>query len=309
LDAATHRKGDAVTGGLYAVATFGFWGIVPVYWKRLDGVPALEVVAHRAVWALPVCILLVAWSRRRREVGAALRSPRDRTVLFASALLLCANWLVFLWAIQTGRVLQSSLGYFVNPLVNVALGALFLRERLRPAQRVAVGLALLGVAILATRAGEGPWVALALALTFGFYGLLRKTARPDALVGLTVETAAMLPPALLYLAWLAVRGEGAFLAADRATDLLLLATGPVTAIPLLWFAHAARRLRFATVGFFQYLTPTGHFLLAVLVFGEGVSGLQWASFGCIWAALLLYTIDSLRALRGEVSAAREVPGP
>jgi chloramphenicol-sensitive protein RarD len=224
-----------------------------------------------------------------------------------TAVLLSLNWLVFVWAIQTGRVLQSSLGYFMNPLVNVVLGALFLHERLRPAQAVAVAVAAAGVAVLAVVAGEVPWIALALASSFGVYGLLRKTAKADALVGLTVESAIMAVPAVAFLVACAVAGRGAFLGGDLATDLLLVATGPVTAVPLLWFANAARRLRYATLGFFLYVTPTLHFVLAVAAYGESVTPGHWAAFTCIWVALAIYTADAVRRL-GRVTPS-EAAGP
>jgi chloramphenicol-sensitive protein RarD len=289
---ATTRAGVA-----YALAAYGSWGLIPIYWKTLKGVPAMQVVAHRGVWALLVLLVVLGLRRRLGEVARALRSGRQVAWLAASGLLLATNWLVFIWAIHTGRVLESSLGYYVTPLVMVLLGRVFLRERLRPAQGLAVAFATAAVVALAALTGTAPWVALALAFTFGLYGLLRKVAHADALVGLSVETALMAPLALAYLLHLEAAGRSAFVHEGAAVSVLLALTGPMTAFPLLWFAHAARRLRYATLGQFQYITPTGHFLLATLLYGEPLTNGHLVAFPLIAVALALYSWDSARAAR------------
>jgi chloramphenicol-sensitive protein RarD len=248
------------------------------------------MLAHRVVWALPVTLLLVARRRRLAEPLAALRDPRHRRVLVASALLVTTNWGVFIWAVQNDLVLHASLGYYVNPILNVALGVVFLGERLTRRQGAAVALAAAGVAWLTVSVGSLPWVALALAATFAAYGLLRKTAGVDALVGLTVETLLLAPLGLAFLVVLAARGAAAFPREDVAGLLAIAASGLVTALPLLWFVHGARRLRYSTIGFFQYLAPTGQFALA-LAFGEPFTTAHAVAFGLIWAAVVLYLSD------------------
>jgi chloramphenicol-sensitive protein RarD len=277
-----------LVGAAFAVAAFGWWGAVPLYWRTVRAVPAGEMVAHRVVWALPVLWLLLARGSRIREVVRALKDARHRTLLIATALLVGSNWLVFIVAVQSDRVLESSLGYYVNPLVNVLLGTLVLGERLSRRQTAAVAVATLGVTWLAVSMGTLPWIALVLAFTFGFYGLLRKMAGEDALVGLAVETVLLLPLALAALVVLVLRGEAAFLDGGPSLLGLVAISGVVTALPLLWFAHAARRLRFATIGFFQYLSPTGQFLLAVFVFGERFTDAHAVAFTCIGIAAALY---------------------
>lgn len=289
------------SGVLYALLAYGCWGLIPLYWKSVRHVPAEQMVAHRCVWGLVVLLALLLATGRLGEAAAAFRRPRQVLLLLASGLLLAGNWLVFLWAVNHGRVLESSLGYYINPLVNVLLGVLLLRERLRPLQAAAVALAALAVVLLALALGAAPWIALGLAFSFGFYGLLRKIAKLDALIGLSVETLLLAPLAVGTLLWADAQGRGAFARAgpdgllDLRTHLLILASGPVTAFPLLWFAHAARRLRYATLGLFQYITPTGHLLLAVLLYGERFTLAHAVSFGLIGTALALYAVDARRA--------------
>lgn len=303
LDAPAPRPDPARAGVLYALLAYGCWGLIPIYWKSVSAVPALQMVAHRCVWGLVVLALLLAVARRLPEALAVFRRPRQVLLLLTSGLLLAGNWLVFVGAVNQGRVLESSLGYYINPLVNVLLGVLVLRERLRPLQAVAVGLAALAVVLLALALGAAPWIALALAFTFGLYGLLRKVARVDALIGLSVETLLLAPAAATVLVLEDAAGRGVLGRAgpDGALDLALqgriLLSGLVTALPLLWFAHAARRLRYATLGLFQYVTPTGHLLLAVGLYGERFTGAHALTFGLIAAALALYAVDARRAAR------------
>ena len=287
----------------YALAAYLAWGLFPIYFKALGGVPAIEVLAHRVVWSL----FLLAGLVLVRGGAAALRAPfrRDRLPLLAvTTALISTNWLVYIWAVQVGRVLEASLGYFVNPLVNVVLGVLFLGESLSRLQKVAVGLASLGVAVLVVRSGSFPWLSLVLALSFGLYGLLRKRAGIEAIGGLLVETALLAPPALALLGFRAAAGVGAF-GSEPRTTLLLAAAGVITAVPLIWFTLAVHRLRLATVGLVQYLTPTGQFLLAVLLYREPFGGAHAVAFAFIWSSLAIYSWDALaRARDAGLSAAR-----
>ncbi len=288
---------ERLLGGLAALIAFGFWGGIPIYIKAVAHVPAPELLAHRTFWSVILLLVLIALGRRWSVLRAALAERRVWLLLAVSTSLLALNWLVFIWAITEGRVLETSLGYYINPLVNVLLGVLVLRERLDPWQGLAVALATIGVLYLTLQLGSFPWVSLTLAASFGIYGLIRKTIRLNSIEGLFAETALVAPLALGYLIYLGVTGTGAMGVGDRATDMLLLLSGVVTALPLLAFASAARRLQYTTVGFFQYIAPTGHFLLAVFVYGEVFTGAHLITFGLIWAALAIFTADSLRAMR------------
>ena len=281
-------------GVLLGLAAYLTWGSFPVFFKTLHGATPLEIVAHRIFWSSVFLLILVIC---RRQTGVVWQTVKDRTCLLtlcASTLLIAANWLTFLFAIQRGEVLQSSLGYFITPLISVLLGFIFLKERLNRLQTVSVLFAFLGVMNLTFHHGAFPWMALVLALSFGLYGLLRKLARVEAMVGLTIETLLLAPLALLYILLLHERQSGMFLAGSLRLDLLLPLSGVVTALPLLAFVGAARRLRMATIGFLQYITPSLHFLLAVLLYREPFSGGHLLSFLCIWTALGLYSMNALR---------------
>ena len=277
-----------------ALAAYIAWGCFPLYFKAIRTVPPLQILSHRVVWSLLFLALLVSWKRRWGELrGASAMLP----TYLLTTLLISANWLIFIWAVNGGRVLEASLGYFVNPLVNVLLGVLFLREHLSRKQGAAVVLAGLGVLALVVRLGVFPWVSLALALSFGFYGLVRKKARIDAVVGLLVETALLAPVALAYLLVLETQGQGAFLHQGLPITLLLAAAGVVTAVPLIWFAMGMRALRLSTMGVIQYITPTAQFLQAVVLFREPFTSSHAIAFGCIWASLALYTFEAVRTRR------------
>ena len=291
-DRAATRAGLA-----YGLAAYGWWGLVPIYFKAVAHVPAPQVLAHRVIWSVVLLAVLMRAFGRWRAAGQALRHRRTVVTLLGTTVLIATNWFVFIWAVAHAQVLQGSLGYFVNPLVNVLLGAVFLGERLRRRQAMSVALAAVGVTYLTLSYGRFPTIALLLASTFGFYGLLRKTAAVDALVGLTLETALLTPVAIGYLIWLASRGESAFGGGSWRTDVLLALGGVVTAVPLLWFANAVRRLRLATIGFLQYIAPTMQFLLAVAIFGEPFTARHAVAFGCIWAALSMYSLDALATVR------------
>ena len=282
-------------GILYGIAAYGFWGGFPLYFKAVADVSPVVVLAHRALWSFVVLAVLVGVVGRWKELWRELHCRRLIFMLTLSTLFIAANWLMFIYAVSTGQVLQASLGYFINPLVNVLLGVLFLRERLRPRQTLSIGLAVIGVLVLTAIVGEVPWVALSLAFTFSLYGLMRKLMPVDGLMSLTIETLLLAPLGLIYLGYLAADGGGEPM--TLGTVGLLVLSGPVTTVPLLLFGAAARRLRLSTMGILQYLSPTLQFLLAVLVFGEAFSAAQLVSFACIWAAVLLYAVDSLFAAR------------
>lgn len=278
-------------GIFYAALAYTAWGLFPLFFKQLLGVNALEVVMHRTVWSLVfvLCLLLVlrrwAWLRPLRQ------QPRVLGAFALSATLLVANWTVYVWAVQNDHVLDASLGYFILPLVNVALGFVFLHERPRPGQWVAVAVAAAGVLWLTVQAGRLPWVAVLLALTFGFYGLLRKVAPLGALEGLALETLLLAPFAAGLLTWWAWQGQGALVQGDTATLGWLVLAGPITAIPLLLFAAGARRVSMATLGLLQYIAPSMLLLLGVWLYGEAFDARRAVGFVLIWVALLVYSAE------------------
>ncbi|ABY33455.1 MAG TPA: EamA family transporter RarD [Chloroflexus aurantiacus] len=278
-----------------AIAAYALWGLLPVYWKALNGASATEILAHRMIWSLLFLLGVLAIRRQWEWITVIRQQRRLRLTYLASAILLAANWGIYVWAVQINRVVEASLGYFINPLVSIALGVLVLRERLRPAQWLAIGIAAAGVAWLTYSAGALPWIALALALSFGLYGLLRKQTPLGSFEALTVETLWMFPPALLWLSWLA--GANGGIHHDTGLWMLLISTGVVTAAPLLFFGAATRRIPLTTIGILQYLAPTLQLVLGVLVYGEPFSTAQLIGFGAIWTALAIYTLDSFIAVR------------
>lgn len=282
-------------GLLYGAAAYGLWGLIAIYFKAVAHVTPVEVLAHRAVWSFVVLAVLVGLLGRWSELWRELRSGKLCAMLAISTMFIAANWLTFIYAVMSGQVLQSSLGYFMNPLANVLLGVIFLRERLLPLQILSVALASIGVLVFAGLVGQFPWVALTLALTFALYGLMRKIMPVDGLVSLTVETCFMTPVALAFLGYQAATTQ--VTGAGTGTVFLLMLSGPVTTVPLLFFGGAARRLRLSTMGVLQYLTPSLQFLLAVLVFKEPFSAAQLVSFVFIWTAIGIYTAGSFRAIR------------
>jgi chloramphenicol-sensitive protein RarD len=275
----------------FAITAYGLWGLAPVYFKLLHFATALEIVAHRVIWSVLVLAVLI-FGRRQWRGLLALRG-REFAWLALSGLLISTNWGVYIWALQSGRLVEASLGYFINPLVNVVLGVLFFGEWLRPGQKLALGLAVLGVVNEIVGVGVLPWMGLTLALTFGFYGLVRKRLAVDSAVGLGVETLLMLPAALAYLVVIGAAGGGTLLHGSWSQTLLLAAAGLVTVVPLVSFAAAAGRLPLSTLGFFQYLAPSMTFLLAILVYNEPFHPRQFLTFGCIWAALLIFSGEAL----------------
>jgi chloramphenicol-sensitive protein RarD len=294
-----HPQRDA-RGVAYAFLAYTCWGFIPIYFKAIRTLPPFEVLCHRVVWAL-LLLLALTWpsADRRRELRAAWQNPRTRRLLALSTVLIAANWLVYIFAVVSGHVLEGSLGYYITPLLSVVLGVAVLKEHLARPVLVAVLIAAGGVLFLTIAAGRPPWIALALAFSFGLYGLVRKVAPVGAVVGLTIETGILFPLAVAYLVWAAHAHRGAFLSVDRRTDVLLVLAGPVTAVPLLFFAGAARRLRLSTLGFLQYFSPTLQFILALTLFGEPFTFARGVAFACIWVALGLFAAHTVR-----VSAAR-----
>jgi len=286
-------------GALYAAAAYGTWGLVPIYWRVLGPVPAVEVLAHRVIWSLVFVTGLLAATGSLATIRTAFQSRRTMATLALSSALISVNWGLFIWAVQSGRLLQASLGYFINPLINVLFGVIFLGERLRALQKVAVGLALIGVTVLAVTTGVLPWVSLVLAVTFGLYGLLRKTVAVESMVGLFAETALLAPIGLTYVCVLEWTGRGALGRGTLGHGGLLMACGVVTGAPLMWFTAAARRLPLSTLGFFQYVSPTCQFALAVLWFGERMTAAHAVTFALIWTGLVVFTFDAWRRSSGR----------
>ena len=283
---------DDQRGVAAAAGAFALWGLVPVFWKALGHVEPLECLAHRFVWSTTVAGALVAGTGGLRTVFAHDR--RAFGALALSGVLIASNWLTFIWAVQQGQILDTSLGYFINPLVSIALGAFLLHEPVDGLRRAAVLLATAAVVYQSVALGRLPWVSLVLAITFGLYGYVRKMVPVGSLDGLLIETLFMVPPALAYLLWLNLHGGGRFLHDGLGTDVLLLATGPVTALPLLLFAFGARRLQLSTLGFLQYIAPSLTFVLAVGIYGEPLSPTRLVTFGLIWAALGLVAWEAWR---------------
>jgi len=286
------------------IAAFGFWGIIPIYWKFLVAVPASEILAHRLVWTTAFLVFLLSWQGRWPEVRANIRSRRAIGYCIASGLAVSLNWLTFIWAVNVGRVLETSLGYFMAPLVNVLFGAIFLRERLTRWQFISVILVTIAVMILTFGYGRFPWIAVVLCVSWGIYGLLRKLSGTAAIPGLFLETILLTPVAIAYLALLGGLGTGVAGFEPWGLLILLISTGIVTGLPLVWFGHAARHLRLTTIGFLQYLAPSGTFFLGVFLYHEPFTRVHLVTFALIWIALAIFTWEMVRIWR----AARAVPG-
>jgi chloramphenicol-sensitive protein RarD len=290
-----------------ALAAFFGWGLLPVYWKSLITVNPFEILCHRVVWSLIFIAVILTLRRGWSETFAPLRSRRDLLILTGSSLMIGGNWLLYIWAVNNDHVLDTSLGYYINPLVNVLLGFVFFRERLRPLQAVAIGLAALGVVNSLIAHGQLPWISLALAVSFGLYGLLRKIASVESLPGLFLETMVLGPFALAYILWLQAHGTSALFHQGVRIDLLLMGAGVVTASPLIGFAYGARRLQLTTVGLLQYLAPSIAFLLGVFVYKEPFDARSLLTFALIWSGLAVYTAESVATMRTHRRLAASTP--
>lgn len=301
MSAAVDRRGLQI-----AVGSFVLWGVMPLYWHLLKAVPALQITLHRILWSAVLVCGWLGWTRGRGWLRAVLAQPRAAGLLAASGLLIGFNWGLYIWAVNAGHVVESSLGYFINPLLNVVLGVLVFRERLTRLQGVSVALATLGVAWLTWRFGSPPWIALALAGSFAAYGLIRKLVAVDSVGGLAVESLYLVLPAVLLIGWSQARGESDLAGAWwPGLDLLLVVSGVLTALPLIGFAYAVRRVPLSTVGLLQYIAPTLQFLIGVLVFGEAFDRDRAIGFACIWIALALFAGEGAWRARRRVAP---VPG-
>jgi chloramphenicol-sensitive protein RarD len=286
-------------GILYAIGAYGLWGVFPIYWKLIQSVPALEIIGHRIIWTFVFLVLVLTLTKDWAVLKRASRERKTVLTFCLSALLLSINWLVYVYGVNSGFIVETSLGYFINPLVSMLLGIVFLREQLRLGQWIPVGLAFLGVVYLTVSYGALPWIALILAFSFGTYGLIRKTAPLGSLHGLTLETGLMCLLALPYLAILEATGEAAFGHQTTLTTILLLMAGVATGVPLLLFGAAARRIQLSELGFIQYIAPSTQFLIGVLIYGEDFSQDRVIGFSLIWLALLIYSLEGITNRRKE----------
>jgi len=289
---------DGSRGFMMAMGAYGLWAVLPFYLKALSHLPALEIVAHRVIWSVPVAALLLVFIGKFRTILEALRKPRMLAMAALTAALITVNWSVYVWAVAHDQIIGAALGYYINPLFNVVLGGLFLGERLTKVQYIAVGFAFAAVLVLTFNAGGLPWVSLVLPLTFGLYGFFRKSLPMPPLQGFTLEVVILSVPALGYVLWLTANGQDHFFSAESVSNIwLLLLAGPFTAIPLILYAGGAKLLRYTTLGLMQYLTPTLLFVFAIFIFHEPFSNAQLVAFVLIWVGLIIYTWSSLSAHR------------
>ena len=292
----TDPRRETASGVASALSAFALWGVSPIYFKASAAAHPLEILAHRVIWSVVMLAALLAAKHRLAATLRGLLVPRNLAIYLATTTLIGCNWLIFIWALTNDRILDASLGYFINPLVNVALGVAFLSERLNRRQGIAIGLAGIGVAAQVVGLGTLPWVSLSLALTFGFYALIRKRTDVDPIGGLLLETLLLLPASLICVAVMTQNGSAAF-ATGWWISILLLSAGAVTSVPLILFTHGAQRLPLKTIGLMQYLAPTLHFLLATVVYGEAFHTVDAVTFACIWAGLAVYSLDAIRGQR------------
>ncbi|KQB93511.1 putative transporter YojE [Geobacillus sp. PA-3] len=290
-------------GIIYTAVSYLLWGVLPLYWKLLEARPALEILAHRIIWSFVFMVILLAATGQltvwRQELKAMRRRPALAWGIAAAALLISANWFIYIWAVTNHHIVEASLGYYINPLVSVALGTIVLRERLSVGQWFAVFLAAAGVTVMAAEYGSFPWVALSLALSFGLYGLVKKLASVDSSVGLTLETMVVMPLSAVYLLWLYNETPALVEAAAWWQWVLLAGAGPATAVPLLYFAKGAKRVSMTMLGFLQYIAPTISLLLGVFLFDEPFTKAHLYAFSCIWAALILFSVVQIRQASGR----------
>jgi len=293
-------------GILNGLAAYAMWGFFPIYWKYLHNVPALQVIGHRIGWSFILLTIFIVLSRQWNDFRSAALHPKVIGIYAIASVLLSINWLVYVWGVNAGFIVETSLGYFINPLLSVSLGVLFLRERLRPAQWIPVGIAALGVIYLTAIYGRLPWIALSLAFSFGFYGLVKKLAPLGSLYGLTLETGIVFPIALVYLLVVEFSGTGSFFHADALTNTLLIGAGVVTTIPLLMFASAARQIPLSVVGLLQYIAPTLQFLIGVFLYKEPFDRAHFIGFAIVWVALIIFWVENYLSRRVPVEPIPEL---
>lgn len=293
------QSNEPLLGGLSAVGAYFLWGLMPIYWKLINGPSAEEVLANRIFWSFIFMILVLLFtrnmSRLKNDIKALLAAPKRLMIMIGASVVITINWFTFIWAVDHGHVVQASLGYYINPLISVLLGILFLKERLSMWQMVSFGLALVGVLIMTFHTGTFPWISLVLAFSFGLYGLLKKTVRLRAMTGLTIETSIMTPVALVYLIFFDASASHTFVA-NPGLEMLLIGTGVITAVPLLLFAAGANRISLAMVGFFQYIAPTLMLILGTLVYNESFNHEDLVAFVLIWISLVLFSVARTRWL-------------
>jgi chloramphenicol-sensitive protein RarD len=289
-------------GILYGIAAYAMWGFFPIYFKLIHEVPALQIVGNRIFWSFLFMVILMTTRKQWRVLWSSIEGPRFLLVFLISSILLAANWLTYVWGVNAGYIVETSLGYYINPLVSVLLGVVFLKERLRPMQWVPIGLAALGVAYLTFSYGKLPWISLVLAVTFGLYGLAKKTAPLGSFYGLTVETGLLFIPSFIFLAALQATGQGAFGQVSPMTTLLLVLTGPLTAIPLLLFGSAAKQIDLSMLGLLQYIAPTLQFLIGVLIYKEPFTVNTMIGFLIIWTALVILWMEGYIEKRRRLHA-------
>ncbi len=284
-------------GVVYGLGAYVIWGFFPIYFKLLHAAPAVQVVCHRIVWSFLLLVILLSARKEWSNLRAAITGPKFILIFMVSSILLTANWLIYIYGVQSGFIVETSLGYFINPLVSVLLGVIFLRERLRPMQWAPVILAAAGVIYLTVDYGHLPWIALLLAMTFGLYGLAKKTSPLGSFYGLSLETGLMFIPCLAFLLFVESQGTGTFAHSDPLTNILLVFTGPITTVPLLLFGAAARKINLSTLGLLQYIAPTLQFLIGVLLYREPFTAANLVGFCIIWVALIILWMESYRQYR------------
>ena len=288
------------TGIAFVLTAYILWGVLPIYWRFLEEVPPLEILAHRIVWSFAfVLVIVLVMKRKHLKSFFQVEMKRKKTWLglFLSSAIISLNWLTYIYTVNTGHILEASLGYYINPLVSVVLGIVVLRERLDRAQTTAFVIAAAGVLYMTLSIGKFPWLAITLALTFGLYGLAKKLINVDSMLGLFFETSFMLPFALMFLIYLGIGGSHEFMAGSAAIDLLLIGTGIATALPLLWFAIGAQKIPLYMVGFIQYVSPTINLFIGVLLYNESFTFDHFVTFACIWTAIAIFTVANIRGLK------------
>jgi chloramphenicol-sensitive protein RarD len=288
-------------GTVQAIIAYVLWGLLPIFWKALQVVSPFEILCHRMTWSLAFMFLVIAYRRDWRQFKEYLANPRIFLIFAGTATIISLNWFTYIWAVHSGYIVEASLGYFMNPLINVLLGVLVLKERLRRWQGIAIALALVGVLYFTLVYGSFPWIAIILAFSFAIYSLLKKTVKVSAIMAISLETVIMFFPACGYLIYLELHGQGAFGHYRLPIDGLLVLTGVATAVPLLWFAAAARRIPLVTLGILQYIAPSLQFLLGVCRYGETVSRTKLVGFGLIWLSLLIYSLEGIFRRRSALT--------
>lgn len=287
-------------GLLYGIIAYALWGFFPIYWRLLQEVPAVELLGHRIAWSFLLLVVVILFMRQWNDFRSSLNARTFR-IYFIAAILIGVNWLIYVWAVNAGYILETSLGYFINPLLSVLMGVFFLRERLRSAQWIPIVLAAIGVAYLTFAYGRPPWIALLLAFTFGFYGLTKKLAPLGSVFGLTLETGILFLPAVIYLGWAEANGSASFLHTDSTSNLLMIGAGVVTTIPLLLFASAAKQIPLSMIGILQYLAPTIQFLIGVFVYDEPFDQSRLIGFSIVWLALVIFWVENYLASRESMA--------